>query len=115
GSFTLNSGNGDTLLASNGGSLTLTGQIAAGASSSNVFLNGSNPGSITGAIVDNGISTAGVSKGPGAGTWTLSGANTYTRQTTVLGGTLRSGADNAFGNAPLTFGDASTASVGTLD
>lgn len=75
--------------------LTLTGSTAG-------------TGEIAGAIV-NSTSATSVTKN-GTGTWTLSGANTYTGATTVNAGTLALGANNAFSS-----GSAIGLTAGTVD
>ena len=57
-----------------------------------------------------------------AGTWSLTGANTYSGATTITGGTLVLGAGNVLGNTAVSIGNATLAAaagisdtVGTLD
>lgn len=79
-----------TLDQSGTGLLKFTSALTAGAGSKTLMLAGSTAGSgeIGGAIVDNSASnTTSVTK-TGSGTWTLSGANTYTGTTMVEEGTL---------------------------
>jgi autotransporter-associated beta strand protein len=75
--------------------LTLTGSTAG-------------TGEIAGAIVNSTLATS-VTKA-GTGTWVLSGANTYTGNTTVTDGTLALGANNAFSS-----GSAIVLTSGTVD
>ena len=58
-------------------------------------------GSFTGAdnVISGVISGAGNLRGAGAGTWLVSGANTYTGQTIVDSGTLRAGSATAFASS----------------
>ncbi len=88
---------GATLDASGTGTLTFTSSFtASGAGAKTLTLTGSNAGAntISGAIVNNsGVNTTSLLK-TGAGTWVLSGANTYTGDTTINAGTLRLGAGN---------------------
>ncbi|MEI4505950.1 autotransporter-associated beta strand repeat-containing protein [Sphingopyxis sp. CCNWLW253] len=60
-------------------------------------------GSFTGAdnVISGVISGAGNLRGAGAGTWVVSGANSYTGQTIVDSGTLRAGAANAFTSSKI--------------
>jgi autotransporter-associated beta strand protein len=86
---------GATLDASGTGTLTLTSAFtASGAGAKTLTLAGSTNGAISGAIVDNsGVNNTSVFK-TGAGTWVLSGANTYTGDTLINVGTLQLGANN---------------------
>jgi autotransporter-associated beta strand protein len=92
GNVSLIDGGGHTVIRSVAGSLAITGPVT------NVFTTGRNlilGGASTGAntvsnVISNGTAvnaTTGVEK-VDAGTWTLSGANTYTGSTTVTAGTL---------------------------
>ncbi len=89
------------------GALTLSGNItSSGAGAKSLVLGGTNVGAntISGVISDNGgTNTTGLIK-VGAGTWVLSGNNTYTGLTQVMNGTLRINA-----NASVTSGLAATA------
>ena len=90
GDVTFTLGGADYNLESQAGRLTFSGQISAGAltSNRNLKLMGAGDGEISGAII-NGTSTATVRITKlGDGTWTLNGANLYTGPTTVTGGTL---------------------------
>ena len=73
-----------------GGLILSTDFTATGAGTKTLTLRGDTAGNtVSGAIVDNltGTNNTNLSK-TGIGTWTLSGANTYTGTTTVSGGTL---------------------------
>ncbi|MBB6425784.1 autotransporter-associated beta strand repeat-containing protein, partial [Sphingopyxis sp. JAI128] len=101
-SFTISNGS----LNNNGaGALTLSGTMGIGGTATL-------GGSFTGAdnIVSGVISGSGNLRSNGAGTWVISGVNTYTGQTIVDSGILRAGTANAFGAS-------TTAQVngGTLD
>jgi fibronectin-binding autotransporter adhesin len=86
---------GATLDASGGGTITFTSAFtASGAGAKTLTLAGSTNGAISGAIVDNsGVNNTSLFK-TGAGTWVLSGANTYTGDTLINVGTLQLGANN---------------------
>ena len=93
---------GGTIDQSGTGLLEFTSDFTAtGAGSKTLTLQGSTAGTgeISGAIVDNGGgNTTSVTKA-GTGTWTLSGANTYTGLTDVQAGTLAYGANNVIAAA----------------
>ena len=109
--FSNNSANGAIAGA---GTLNIGGGITGGAAGSTVLtLSGTNTNSNTiSGIIANGTATSLAVTKSGAGTWVLSGANTYTGATTVSAGTLQAGIVNqAFG-----VGSAVTvAGAGTLD
>jgi fibronectin-binding autotransporter adhesin len=87
GTLTLTQGGGETIIRSDSGSLTLSGPVTNDvAVGRTLILTGVSGGTVSGAISD-GTGSTGVTKRD-AGTWTLSGANTYTGATTVEGGTL---------------------------
>src|SRR5204863_8885341 len=82
GTITLTSGGGPSIIQSDSGSLTLNGNItiAAAQTSRGIILQGASTGANTfsGVLSDlSGTSVASITKN-GAGTWTVSGANTYT-------------------------------------
>ncbi len=72
-------------------------------------------GEISGVISDASanVNTTGVTKA-GTGTWTLSGANTYTGPTIVNGGALIIGAANAVQNSPISSTVANSATSGLV-
>ena len=91
GNINLNFGGIRGNVESEAGFLTLTGTITTStAVTRNLHLGGAANGSVTGLIVDNTANPAGIVAvhKNGAGTWTLTGANTYTGATTVNAGTL---------------------------
>jgi fibronectin-binding autotransporter adhesin len=87
GNFSLAGGGGSTNFEVVGGSLTLSGTLGSIIDSRNVQLAGAGNGLVSG-LIQNGTNTMGLLK-QGAGTWTLSNANTFTGGTTISGGTLR--------------------------
>ena len=90
GAIDINAGGTSGNIASDGGLLTLSGNITTTtAVARNLHLGGAGNGQ-AGGVISNGATAAaivGVTK-EGAGTWTLSGANTYTGSTVVSAGTL---------------------------
>jgi autotransporter-associated beta strand protein len=96
--------------------LTFGGAISGGTTSSSVTLtlNGSNTGTNTiSGVISNGGASGGVAiTKSGAGTWVLSGANTYSGDTTISAGILRLGAANRI---PDGSGKGNVSVTGTLD
>ena len=87
GAIDLNVGGSAGNIQSEAGLLTLSGNIATTtAVVRNLHLGGAGNGLASG-VISNGTGTVTVTKN-GAGTWTLSGASTYTGSTTVTDGTL---------------------------
>jgi autotransporter-associated beta strand protein len=107
-----------TITAQNGGALTLQSDAgtltvsavaaqSADTTSQSLLLTGSANGTISGLITG----ASGLTK-TGSGTWTLSGANTYSVPTTVSAGTLAAGAANAFSaNSAVTLANAAGATL----
>jgi autotransporter-associated beta strand protein len=111
GTITLASGFGDSTITSNGGSLTLAGEIFPNTTIRNLRLDGTAGGLVTGVIRDGSATNKLVSViKQGAGTWTLGAANTHTGATVVNAGTLKIGVSDAI---PTT--SAVTVNGGTLD
>ncbi|MFM8495478.1 MAG: beta strand repeat-containing protein [Planctomycetia bacterium] len=107
GSISMTVGGGDTIIRSDAGSLTLAGNI--GVSSANLrtlTLTGSAVGTVSGTVW-NGNGTTALAK-TGAGTWTLSGSNTYTGGTQINAGVLAIANTGALGTGTVTI------SCGTL-
>ena len=89
GNVTLSTGGGNTNFEVVGGSLTLSGTLTTNTTARNVQLSGVGNGLVSGVIQDGSTTnTLGLIK-QGAGTWTLSNANTFTGGTTISGGALR--------------------------
>jgi autotransporter-associated beta strand protein len=86
GTITLAVGGSSAVIQSDAGRLTVGGITSAAGGSRTVTLQGSGDGRIAG-VVSNGTGTVGLTK-TGLGTWTLSAANTYSGDTTIVAGTL---------------------------
>ena len=119
-------------LANSGGAATYSGLVTLGAAAS-IVSNGnivlSNVGTITGATI--GLTLDGTATGSsiasiigtttgtltkqGNGTWTLSGANTYTGTTTIAAGILRYGVSNAISTGAVTLTGGTLDMVGFTD
>jgi autotransporter-associated beta strand protein len=99
GNFTLTNGGGDTRIIVSAGTLTLEGDMAPNTTARTLQLSGAGTGFATG-IISNGSATniPAVTKND-AGTWTVSGANTYSGTTTVSAGTLKTGHPRALGDS----------------
>lgn len=83
-------GTGNTRVLVTAGSLTLNGNIAPSVSATadlDLILDGAGNGAVNGTVSDTGARKLGVNK-QGAGTWTLSAANSYSRPTVIGGGRL---------------------------
>ncbi|TXN02312.1 DUF4214 domain-containing protein [Methylobacterium sp. WL103] len=85
----------DTRINSDEDTLRLTGGISGDGALRNLTLGGTGNGLVSGAIAGN---LNALTK-DGAGTWILSGANTYTGATTIAGGTLNIQNGSALGTA----------------
>jgi fibronectin-binding autotransporter adhesin len=110
GNFSINTGGGSYGFRSDADKLIISGNIVKGTASSGrtFFLRGAGDGEVSGVISGTGYTPAIIKEG--TGTWTLSGANTYSGMTTVSNGTLAVGCDLA-----LKAGNALTLSGGTFD
>jgi autotransporter-associated beta strand protein len=84
-------------------SISITGlvSIAANSSPKTLKLDGDSTGNSISGIISNGLNTLTLLKA-GSGTWTLSGANTFTGSVTVALGTLRIEHSAALGSGPKT-------------
>ena len=92
---------GGTIQNDGSGALTFSSAFtASGVGAKTLTLQGANTGAntISGAIVDSSSGATSVTKAQ-AGTWTLSGANTYTGGTTVSGGVIVANNNSALGGA----------------
>ena len=91
-------GAGNTLITSDGGSLTLSGTITAPLASRTLKLGGTSTGEnqITGGILETSGRVITLEK-TGAGTWSLAGPNTHTGATLVSTGTLKIAHNTALG------------------
>src|SRR5581483_5965088 len=127
GTISAQAGGSFYLIQSDSGLVKLTGSnnggvaLNAGATGARTFtLQGAGDGSVNGSIA-NGSGTVSLNKN-GAGTWTLSGSNSYTGGTTVTSGTLRIAPaavasysfDTVSGNTVMNTGNGGTAMNGTL-
>jgi fibronectin-binding autotransporter adhesin len=91
---------GATINANGSGTLKFTNNFtASGAGSKLLRLGGNNTGAneISGAIVNNSVGNTSALTKADAGTWILSGNNTYTGATTISAGTLQIGANGTSG------------------
>ena len=116
GTITLTSGGGGSIIQSDSGSLTLNGNItiATGQSSRGIILQGASNGTFNGVLSDlSGTATASITKN-GAGTWTITGANTYTGATAVNAGTLVITGNNTGASAVTVAANATLAGNGNL-
>ena len=117
-----NGGGGNTDIFSQAGSLTLAGAITAASSATSariLILDGAAGGTVSG-VISNGGQLLGLTK-QGAGTWLLTGTNTFTGVTAIPAGDLQvnniaaTGAAQPLGagTTPITLG--ATATTGTLE
>jgi len=98
GPLNLTLGAGDTLITSDGGSLTLAGTITAPLASRTLKVSGTSTGEnqISGSILETSGRIINVEKN-GTGTWTLAAQNSYTGTTLVTAGTLKITNNTALG------------------
>ena len=97
-------GNG-LIVQSDAGLLTLSGPVSTTIASRGFLFDGAGNGIVSGVVSQNGSNAAVLDK-IGTGTWTLTGANTYTGTTSVYQGTLALGDGGTFGTG--TVADAAT-------
>jgi autotransporter-associated beta strand protein len=118
GNFSLTSGNGSTQFVSDGGTLNLAGNIAGITGGRLVALQGTSIGVVSGIISDGAYASPTslpVTKS-GSGTWTLSGASTFTGRTTISDGILSVASINSVtgGAASSNLGAPVTVANGTI-
>lgn len=104
-----------TRIGSDAGTLLISGNVALSPTSTDLFvLQGVSNGEISGVI--SGVSQI-FKSGFNAGTWTLSGANTYTGKTSIANGALSVASLNRItgGSASSSLGAPTTATSGTID
>ncbi len=104
GLITLTSGGGSTRIYSNAGTLTLSGSLTTNSTGRTLKLMGVGSGVITGDISNGNATNILTLSKEEAGTWTLSGNNSFSGTTSILAGTLMLGSPNALGNGGATFG-----------
>ena len=113
GSFNLTSGGGGTVLTVNSGSLTFTGNFTPSTSGRILDLRGNGTGAISGLIVNGSTTNMPLYLDSGSGTWTLSGANTYSGPTSINYGTLNATILNA-GSTPSSIGASTNAAANVV-
>ena len=115
---TLTLASGGLLLTSNignGNATTITGGVLEGMTSSDLTIINNSPGGLTiGSVIANNLSSTGLTIS-GAGTTTLTAANTYTGVTTVNGGTLQLNGSLAAGSAVGIGAAATLTGTGTIN
>ena len=114
GNFTLTSGGGDTRLTVLAGTLTTSGIFTPNTTARNLALDGAGNGTFSGVLANGaGANTVGFIK-DGAGTWTMSGANTYTGPTAINVGTLVVNGSIATGGTVTVASGATLAGTGSI-
>jgi autotransporter-associated beta strand protein len=88
GNVTMAAGNGNTVITSNSGLLTLNGDFTANTTIRNLLLLGNGDGILNGDVSNGATAALEIRKSSGTGTWTLTGTNTNTGPTTVAAGKL---------------------------
>lgn len=104
-----------TRVGSDAGKLTISGDVTLSPITGDQFvLQGNGEGEISGDISGLGRLTRSIT---GTGTWTLSGANTYTGKTTISGGAISVSSINSVsgGAASSNLGAPTSATAGTID
>ncbi len=97
GAITMTSGGGSTLVTVTSGTLQLAGNITPNTTARTLNLDGPGSGTVSGQILDGGFSPGLIKNG--AGTWTLTAANTYSNTTVINAGTLVLGAGGSVSNS----------------
>ena len=114
GNFTLTSGGGDTRLTVLAGTLTTTGTFTPDTTNRNLALDGAGNGTFGGVLANGtGANIVGFIK-DGAGTWTMSGANTYTGATALNAGALVVNGSIAAGGTVTVASGATLAGTGSI-
>jgi autotransporter-associated beta strand protein len=98
--LSINSGATNSVIQVDGGTLECAGNYIAGQTGRNLFLQGNGNGLYSGNLVFGGNTL----QKSGLGTWTLTGANTYTRDTIVNNGTLKLDATGSLKFVPFSNG-----------
>lgn len=106
GNITCTSGGGDSKVIVSAGTLTLEGSVTTNTTGRAFVMGGPGTGFCSG-VITNGTGTRAlaVTKSE-AGTWTVSGTNTYTSTTTISAGTLKLGSPGALGHGGGNIGPA---------
>ncbi len=99
GNFTLTSGGGDTWISVTNGSLTLMGTFTPNQTGRTLRLDSTTEGFSLGTIADGAGAFSLQLRKLGSGAWTLSGTNTYTRDTLIEAGRLILGATGSIRNS----------------
>ena len=115
GNFTLTNGGGATRLTVLAGTLTASGTFTPIVTGRNLALDGAGNGTFSGVLANGSISenVVGLIK-DGVGTWTVSGANTYTNATAINVGTLVVNGSIATGGTVTVAGGATLAGTGSI-
>lgn len=115
GNITITSGGGGLTFYSYADKLTYGGIITANTTGRGVYLRGDGDGEISGTVINGSSPTMFVAKEMGAGTWTLSGANSYTGVTTVASGTLLVNGSTAADSAVTVYAGGTLGGTGTVN
>ncbi len=111
----IGTGGGGFLATSSGGNLNLSANITAIAAGRGTFLQGTSTGTVSG-IISNGSTVDLFVDKAGTGTWTYTGANTYSGRTGIFAGTLSVASINSVsgGGTTSNLGHPITVSNGTI-
>jgi autotransporter-associated beta strand protein len=96
-------GSVDTALFSEEGHFTISGDITDNRTGGNLLLRGNGSGEISGEIAGARPLFKSAAGATNAGTWTLSGLNTYSGSTTIAAGTLRISTEANLGTTPAAY------------
>ncbi len=116
GQINIASGGGGLMATSSAGNLTISANITAVTTLRDVFLGGASTGNVSGIISNGGTAALRVQKF-GAGTWTLSGANTFSGAVAAGEGILSASSLNSVsgGSPSSNLGAPTTAANGTIN